>query len=87
MKTNKPRGPVPSLIGGTNGRPKSVIAKGKSTCKRCKAAIEKGSTCIEIPQIGHGFSNSKRYCIDCFSEILAKSQSDLNELFELSRQT
>lgn len=83
MKTNKPRGPVPSLIGGTNGKPRQVTAKGKSTCKRCKVTIERGSVCIEIPQIGHGFSNSKRYCVDCFAEILEKSRSDLNDLSSL----
>lgn len=84
MKSQKPRGPVPSLIGGTNGRPKKQLVKGKSTCKRCKCELLKGIVCIEIPQVGKGFSSPKRFCSDCFQEILEKTRLDMEELQRLT---
>ncbi len=79
-KAAAPRGPVPSLIGSSNGKPERVTAQRKSTCKRCKKEILNGQECIDIPQVGSGFSNRKRVCNDCFGKILEKTQKDLDEL-------
>ncbi|MEE9443141.1 MAG: hypothetical protein V3V99_10805 [candidate division Zixibacteria bacterium] len=83
MSKGKPKGPTPSLISGTNGTPKRASVKRKSACKRCKTTLEKGTTCIDIPQSGRGVSSKKRYCNDCFKNILEKTKSDLEELSSL----
>jgi len=80
MKSNKPRGKTPSLIGSTLGAPRKGLVKGKSHCKRCKAPISKGVECYEIPQLGGSFSNYKRYCDVCFSSILEQTKTDLDAL-------
>lgn len=80
MKT-KPRGPVPSLIGSTNGRPKRVPVKNNGyKCSRCDAPFVAGQTCIAIPQLGAGHSSSRRVCDECFREILHKTYEDLDEV-------
>ncbi|MBV2137075.1 MAG: hypothetical protein KUF79_09730 [Candidatus Thiodiazotropha sp. (ex Ctena orbiculata)] len=80
MKKIKPRGPVPSLIGGTNGKPKRVLVKKKSECSRCHAPFVAGQTCIEIPKLGTGYSTSKRVCDECFQSILNKTTEDLEAI-------
>lgn len=80
MKSTKPRGKTPSLIGSTLGAPRKNMVKGKSHCKRCKALIAKGVECYEIPQLGGSFSNYRRYCDGCFRSILEKTKSDLDAL-------
>ena len=80
MKSNKPRGKTPSLIGSTLGTPRKCVVKGKSHCKRCKATISKGMECYEIPQLGGSFNSPRRYCDDCFCSILEKTKSDLDAL-------
>jgi len=83
MKTGKPRGPVPSLIGCTLGTPRRVPVEKKSKCKRCNAPILAGHNCIAIPQLGGSFSSLKRYCEECFKAILGKTKTDLEELMYL----
>jgi len=83
MNKNKPKGPTPSLIGGTNGRPKRVEVLKKSECSRCHALFEKGQTCIAIPKLGTGYSTSKRVCDSCFQLILKKTYEDLEAIKEL----
>ena len=77
MKRIKPRGPVPSLIGGTNGRPKRVDVLKKCACNRCKISLVAGTTCIAIPKLGTGYSSAKRVCDECYLEILQKTTQDL----------
>ena len=78
MNRTKPRGPVPSLIGSTNGRPKRVPIKNNGyNCSRCHAPFIAGQTCIAIPKLGAAHTNSKRVCDDCFKEILRKTCEDL----------
>lgn len=83
MIKHKPRGPVPSLIGGSNGRPRIVKVKRKCNCHRCKVEIMSGSDCICIPKIGGAYNSPKRYCKDCYKDILTKSVSDLNDVKDL----
>jgi len=78
--SSKPKGPVPSLIGASNGKPTLVHVERKSTCKRCKTAIEAGQDCIAIPKLGGAHASPRRFCHDCFRSILAKTQADLNGL-------
>jgi hypothetical protein len=80
MTKIKPRGPVPSLIGGTNGRPKRVPVLRKSECSRCRGPFVAGQTCIEIPKLGAGYSTSKRVCEECFQGILQKTCEDLEAI-------
>ena len=76
----KPKGPVPSLIGGTNGRPKRVPVLKKSECSRCKEEFGKGDTCVEIPKLGSGYSASRRVCDECFQAVLAKTADDFEQI-------
>jgi len=76
----KPRGRVPSLIGGSNGKPKRGVAKRSCKCARCGETIASGQRYVAIPKLGGGFAYSKRYCDECFQEILAKTTVDLEEL-------
>ena len=76
----KPRGPVPSLIGGSNGRPQKVQVKGTSKCARCKVKLLAGIFCIEIPQLAKAFKSPKRICLSCFRDILDKTEEDLESL-------
>jgi hypothetical protein len=80
MTKKTPRGPVPSLIGGTNGRPQRAQVKKKSYCYRCNDGILAGTSCIEIPKLGAGFTSKKRVCEACFQAILQKTTQDLEEV-------
>ncbi|MGA2050837.1 MAG: hypothetical protein ABSG96_24335 [Terracidiphilus sp.] len=80
MKNGKPKGKVPSLIGGTLGAPRKTVTDGTSKCKRCEEHIPKGTECYEIPQLGGSFSNYKRYCDQCFQSILERTKADLDAL-------
>ena len=83
MTKKKPRGPTPSLIGSTNGRPRRAEVKRLSYCYRCKDGISSGATCIEIPKLGAGFSSAKRVCETCFQGIIQKTTEDLDELRQI----
>jgi hypothetical protein len=84
MPKIKPRGPVPSLIGGTNGRPKRVPIKNNGyQCSRCHAPFMTGQTCLAIPKLGAAYSSVKRVCNDCFKDILQKTSDDLQALMDI----
>jgi hypothetical protein len=80
MTKKTPKGPVPSLIGSTNGRPRRADVKRLSYCYRCDEDIVAGTTCIEIPKLGAGFASTKRVCSTCYQAILQKTTQDLDEL-------
>jgi len=80
MKSNKPKGKTPSLIGSTLGKPRKGLVERESHCKRCDAVISKGIECYEIPQLGGSFSSYKRYCDTCFRSILVQTQADLDAI-------
>lgn len=83
MKKEKPKGRTPSLIGGSNGKPKLVTAQRKSSCYRCHGEIASGVVCFDIPKLGAGFATSKRMCRECFEMMLQKTADDLEELRKL----
>lgn len=83
MTKKKPKGPTPSLIGGTNGRPRRAEVKKLSHCYRCNDSLPAGVNCIEIPKLGTGFSSAKRVCESCFQGIIEKTANDLDELRQL----
>ena len=80
MKGRKPKGPVPSLIGGSNGRPKRVAVQRQSRCSRCHMLFVAGDTCVAIPKLGGAYSNAKRVCDKCFQRILEKTAKDFEEI-------
>ena len=84
MTKSNPRGPTPSLIGGTNGRPKRTPVKRLSKCYRCHDDLVMGTTCIEIPKLGQAYSTERRVCDACFQLILRKTDDDLAEIRKLA---
>ena len=74
------RGKVPSLLSGSNGKPRKTVADRSRTCKRCGASIGAGSTLYEIPKTTSGFSNKESVCLTCFDEIIRQTQMDLDLL-------
>lgn len=74
------RGPTPSLITGSSGKPTMVVTKIQRKCSRCLNKIEGGGKCFEIPKVGSGFSTKKTYCKTCFKEVLKQTRIDLEEL-------
>jgi len=83
MKNQTPKGKTPSLIGSSNGRPQRVIVKRKSDCSRCHGDILPGQDCFGIPKVGSGFNTLKRYCNECFKNVLGQTQKDLDEINNL----
>ena len=73
-----PRGKIPSLIGGTLGRPKRVESGKRTPCSRCHRDILKGATCYDVPQLRKPHESTRRFCQHCFDEILKQTQKDLN---------
>lgn len=80
MTKTTPRGPTPSLIGSTNGRPRRVTVVRKSACYRCHVDLLGGHACIELPKLGGAYASVKRLCDECFQAIIAKTSQDLDEL-------
>ena len=76
----KPKGKVPSLIGGSLGAPRRTRVERESPCKRCTVGLSKGQECFEIPQLRSSFTVYKRYCGPCFEAIIVQTQVDLDEL-------
>lgn len=83
MKNQKPKGKTPSLIGSSNGRPKRVVVERKSECCRCHGEINPGQDCFGIPKAGSGFSTVKRFCKECFRNVLTQTHKDLEETKKL----
>jgi hypothetical protein len=81
MRTDKPKGKTPSLIGSTLGTPGRRVVERKSYCKRCNVPIAKGTECCEIPQLGGTFRNARPYCDACFRLILEQTKRELDALF------
>lgn len=83
MTKSIPKGPTPSLIGGTNGRPKRALVKRLCQCYRCHDDLVAGTNCIEIPKLGQAYSTVRRVCDACFQLILRKTEDDLGQIREL----
>lgn len=78
-----PKGKTPSLISGSNGRPKRVPVERKSACGRCAEDLLAGTQCIVIPQIGGAFTKPKRYCDGCYKDVLEQTTKDFEEIKQL----
>jgi hypothetical protein len=83
MTKSRPKGPTPSLIGGANGRPRRADVGKLSHCYRCNEELLKGTTCVEIPQLGQAYSTVRRVCDECFGRILSKTEEDLEKVRQL----
>lgn len=83
MTKKTPKGPIPSLIGGTNGRPVREHVGRRSECYRCEEVILAGTSCVAIPKLGGGFSSKRRVCETCFAAIIQKTSDDLEDLRRL----
>lgn len=71
---------IPSLINGSAGKPTLETAGKKGSCSGCDAEIVKGESCFDIPNPRTAFSNTKRYCVECFGIALDKTKADIAEL-------
>ncbi len=75
-----PKGKTPSLIGSSLGRPIKKICGRKTSCSRCRADILKGVVCHDVPQLRKQHSATRRFCENCFNEVLVQSRKDLDKL-------
>ena len=75
-----PKGKTPSLIGASLGRPEKVVCGRRTPCSRCHTDILKGATCYDVPQVKKPHSSSRRFCGDCFTQVLEQSRRDLDGL-------
>jgi hypothetical protein len=83
MTKKTPKGRVPSLIGGANGRPVRMDVQRRSECYRCEDELLAGTLCIAIPRLGGGFTSKRRVCDACYQAILKQTSDDLEELRQL----
>lgn len=74
------KGKTPSLIGSSLGRPQLATAGKRCNCSRCKGEILMGDTCFDVPQPSKTFSSTRRFCRECFTQVLAQTRKDLSEL-------
>lgn len=80
MASKIPKGKTPSLIGSSNGRPKSVTVERKCKCRRCDGELLAGTTCFDIPKTGGAFSSMRRFCGACYKKVLEQTEKDLADL-------
>lgn len=74
---NKPKGKIPSLLSGK--KPKRIILKRATRCKRCKVKLSTSDPCFGIPDIRIKFLTSyNKFCKSCFDNILTQTQQDLD---------
>ena len=75
-----PRGRTPSLIGSTLGRPARKTCRRRTPCSRCRADIMKWDVCYDVPQLRKPHSATRRFCTECFGNVLGRTRQDLDEL-------
>ena len=72
------RGRTPSLI-SSHGKVSVHVAGKVMSCRRCKAAMPKGTTCVRVADPGyHG--PGRAYCNECFEEVLGQTELDIRRL-------
>jgi len=71
---------IPSLINGSTGVPTAALAGKECPCRGCNGSIAKGDKCFDVPNPRTAFGNSRRFCLTCFTAVLAKTKADLSEL-------
>lgn len=67
-----------SLLSVSNGKPEILVAKKLIECKKCKKDIISGTKYFSMTVSKSGFSNKKRYCLECGLEIIENSENKLN---------
>lgn len=77
------RGKTPSLIGASLGRPTKKTCGRETPCSRCGEGIAKGEDCYDVPQPQKPHSSTRRFCSDCFDEVLQQTRHDLDQLKSL----
>lgn len=75
-----PKGKAPSLISGSNGGLDVGETKIRSTCYRCKESIPGGSRVWLLKVQKAGFSNQRRLCIACATDVVERTQLDLDAI-------
>ena len=75
-----PKGKTPSLIGSSLGRPKKVTCGRRTPCSRCHKDITKGEVCYDVPQVKKPHESTRRFCGECFDDVLEQSRRDLDNL-------
>ena len=70
----------PSIINGSTGLPQAATAGKECPCRGCDGSIAKGDKCFDVPNPRKAFGNSRRFCLTCFTAVLAKTKADLSEL-------
>jgi predicted RNA-binding Zn-ribbon protein involved in translation (DUF1610 family) len=70
----------PSLISVSNGKPEVIVAKKKIKCTKCSIEIASGNKYFSMTVSQSGFSNKKRYCLNCGLEIIKNTESKLEEV-------
>ena len=74
------KGKIPSLIGSSLGRPSKKICGRKTACSRCREGIAKDEDCYDVPQPKKPHSSPRRFCTECFADVLEQTKRDLGNL-------
>jgi hypothetical protein len=74
------KGKTPSLIGSTLGRPRKELCGRETPCSRCGEPIAKGEDCFDVPQLRKPHASTRRFCSQCFANVLAQTRCDLEQL-------
>lgn len=73
-----PKGKVPSLLSANNGGIVYDIVQRRSECGRCKYTLTAGAKIGLLKVQTAGFTNKKRLCPGCISDIIDKTQLELD---------
>ena len=74
------KGLTPSLIGSGLGRPHKKTCGRETPCSRCRERIAKGENCYDVPQPKKPHSSTRRFCAQCFEDVLEQTEHDLEKL-------
>lgn len=75
-----PRGKVPSLLSIGNGSISLSTASRSGQCSRCKTHIAATTKIALMKTVSSGFTKEKRLCLSCATDIVNKTQSDLDAI-------
>lgn len=73
----KPKGPTPSLLSISTGKPSAYVCGKTTSCDRCKTKIATGERCYKIPKIKSGFTARPLFCVGCTKLIIEKTKSEI----------
>ena len=74
------KGKTPSLIGSALGRPSKKVCGRKTPCSRCREDIAKDEDCYDVPQPKKPHSSPRRFCAQCFKQVLEQTMHDFEKL-------